>query len=381
MNILVVAAHGLYEDYAASFVHNQLKSYVKAGHRVRAVVPVALGKKTDEFERISAPIVRTEHDGVEILYLRCLSLGSRGENSFNPWAAELALRLQACRILEDFKPDIIHAHGILFGGRLGAVLKKSCKVPLVITTHGGDTRLAVEEKFRERAAKICSAASAVAAVSDACRRLVESLNSCSRTLCILNGFNFENLRSLPKKRHSIAQVCVLRPDKHTELSIMAVSKLRGKYPDIRLTIVGDGEERNKLEKLVREKKLEDIISFKGWLPNDKAMEEMAESEFFLMPSIREGFGIVYLEAMASGCVTIGTENEGIASLIRHGENGFLAAPMDVEGIVNIIEYCFENPEEARHIADAGRTSALSLTWEKNAAEYTELFNDVLSNNK
>ena len=45
MNILVVAAHGLYADYGASFVHSQTKEYVKAGHRVRVIVPVAAGKR------------------------------------------------------------------------------------------------------------------------------------------------------------------------------------------------------------------------------------------------------------------------------------------------------------------------------------------------
>ena len=75
MNILVVAAHGLYADYGASFVHSQAKEYVKAGHRVRAIVPVAAGKRGCDVPRLSAPIVRVVRDGVEIFYLRYLSLG------------------------------------------------------------------------------------------------------------------------------------------------------------------------------------------------------------------------------------------------------------------------------------------------------------------
>ncbi len=95
-----------------------------------------------------------------------------------------------------------------------------------------------------------------------------------------------------------------------------------------------------------------------------------------MPSINEGFGIVYLEAMASGCITIGTEGEGIADLIVSGENGFLVPPDNPEAIVKVVEWCLEHPEEADGIAENGRKDALALTWEKNAAEYIKLFKEL-----
>jgi glycosyltransferase involved in cell wall biosynthesis len=94
-----------------------------------------------------------------------------------------------------------------------------------------------------------------------------------------------------------------------------------------------------------------------------------------MPSIREGFGIVYAEAMACGCVAIGTEGEGIADLIVSGENGYLVPPDDPEAIVETITACLQQPESMRAVADAGRAAALQLTWEVNAAQYLQLFQE------
>ena len=104
---------------------------------------------------------------------------------------------------------------------------------------------------------------------------------------------------------------------------------------------------------------------------------MSKAQFFCMPSVREGFGIVYLEAMASGCVAIGTEGEGIADLIESGKNGFLVPPEDSEAIWQVMQRCLQHPAEAEAIAARGRKDALSLTWEKNAATYERLFMTLL----
>ena len=115
------------------------------------------------------------------------------------------------------------------------------------------------------------------------------------------------------------------------------------------------------------------MRFTGFLPNADTMDAMAQSEIFVLPSVEEGFGIAYIEAMASGCVAIGTEGEGISSVIRSGENGFLVPPLDADAIAEVIERCFAQPDEAALIAARGMESAKALTWERNARQYIELF--------
>lgn len=377
MNILVVAAHGLYESYSASFVHNQIKEYVRAGHAVRAVVPVAIGKKTAEYSRFSLPVVEVVHDGVEICYVRYLSLSAKGQHTFNPLSAEKAVCANMDRILRGFSPDIIHAHAILFGGRIGVQFKKRCGVPLVITTHGGDTRLSVTEAQISRAKKICDAADCVVGVSQTCRDTAMRIGSSTPTECIFNGFDGKNAVSRGKLPHSIIQVGHLNRQKHADYTIKAVSELINEYPDIVLTFVGAGPEEENLKELCRECRIEKNVVFTGFLPNKDAMEKMAGSEIFILPSTAEGFGIVYLEAMASGCVTIGTEGEGIDGVIVNGETGYLVKPDDVKSIADTVRYCFDNPAAAKKAAENGKKLARTLTWEKNAGKYLKIFEKLI----
>lgn len=111
--------------------------------------------------------------------------------------------------------------------------------------------------------------------------------------------------------------------------------------DVELTIIGDGKELKNLQKLSKKPR------FLGRLSRDKVLEEMRKSDIFALPSINETFGMVYLEAMASGCITICTENDGAAGIIRDGENGYFWRDGIIKEIINshnlqkILDNCFE----------------------------------------
>ena len=87
-----------------------------------------------------------------------------------------------------------------------------------------------------------------------------------------------------------------------------------------LTMIGDGKERKKLEKIDKN------VIFTGRLPHDEVLAKMRNSDIFVLPSVGETFGMVYLEAMASGCITVCTKGDGIDGIIKDRENGFLTEP-------------------------------------------------------
>ena len=348
MNILVISPHGMYFDYTLSFVHHQAKAFVEAGHRVRVIVPLAIGKKSNEGRRFGPIVEHLVRDGVEICYVRHLSLSSCGSLRFNPASAKLMCRLFCASIMQDFHPDVVYGHTIIFGGKLAPYFREKYHIPSVITTHGGDTDVSLKPQ----------------------------IGTSTRSLRILNGFAVSHLSDAEKIPHRIVQVGSLVPSKHYGDTLRAVACLRKSCPDVTLVIVGGGVERARLETLCRELGLTDCAQFLGHLPNEEALAEMAKAEVFVMPSHPEGFGIVYLEAMASGCVTIGTEGEGIADVIRSGENGFLVPPNDPNAIVKGIDWCLTHPEDAAAIAERGRKDALRLTWAHNAAQYIQLFEEL-----
>lgn len=99
--------------------------------------------------------------------------------------------------------------------------------------------------------------------------------------------------------------------------------------DVKLTIIGDGKELKNLRNLSSKPE------FSGWLNHEKVLEEMRKSDIFALPSVNETFGMVYLEAMASGCITVCTKNDGISGIIKDGENGFFWRDGIISEIINL----------------------------------------------
>ena len=376
MNILVICHYGLYQDFSSSFVHAQTKAYAELGHHVEVLIPIALGKASAQ--RRVCPLHRYQLvDGVHLHYIRFLSLSNYGKKHFNTVSAQLAMQFHSKALFRSFVPDVIHAHTLGFDSDLGAWLKKKLNCPLVVTTHGSDTSDPYMQGEKEWLRKFCDRADAVVGVSS---KLVRQLDDCAthtRLQCILNGFAVQHLSSEEKKPDSWIQVGHLIPQKYQEVTIRAFSAHAKTAPTARLTIIGEGPDRSRLEALCAELGISHAVRFTGQLPNGEVLAAMASSQFFVMPSHPEGFGIVYLEAMASGCITIGTQGEGVADLIVSGENGFLVSPDAPEEIVQVVEQCMRDPEGSANIAQSGRQAALALTWTKNAQQYISLFKELL----
>lgn len=380
MKILLICHFGFYTTLEDALVYHQAKEYAAAGHQVRIIVPTPIGKIC-EGRRFSAPPMQTDSHGIEIMFLRHFSLSNFGKRTgINVLLAKIALLFQRGALLDGFQPDVIQAHTFGVDSEVGAVLKNYLHCPLVVTTHGGDTTVPFDTGRIAYLRRSADKADAVIAVSGALQRRLEQCGTYARLGTILNGSRLSAPEVPPQKTSGrLIQVSHLNFQKRVHLTIEAFARLKPSHPDITLTLVGQGPEREALKQRCEALGIQNAVTFKGQIPNRQVLEELSDCEIFCMPSVREGFGIVYLEAMANGCVTIGTEGEGIADLIVHGENGFLVPPDNVDAIVEVMDWCLSHPEEAAAIAERGRRDALTLTWEKNAALYLELFESLISN--
>lgn len=380
MNILIVCHAGMYQDLSSSFIHAQAEAYAALGHRVRAIVTNPFGKTDRSGQRFFPAVTVQNVSGVEIVDMRTISLSNIGEKGLNFFFAKLTAWLHFSKILSDFRPNVIHAHTLGTDSALGAWLKKKLQCPLIVTTHGSDTSVRVEQGRASELKPLCDGADHIVAVSSALAGKLKTCGTKTPITVILNGFRVQAL-SVPSSEDrvpcSIVQVAHLIKQKHFDVTLRAFARLKKEYPAAQFTVVGQGSEREALEALADELGVSESVHFLGQLPNEAVLAEMSKAQFFCMPSVREGFGIVYLEAMASGCITIGTEGEGIADLIENGKNGFLVPPEDPDAIARVIEWCLQHPEESESIAQQGRRDALSLTWEKNAENYVKLFTSLI----
>ena len=132
-----------------------------------------------------------------------------------------------------------------------------------------------------------------------------------------------------------------------------------------------------LENLCKELGIFDVVTFTGQLQHADVMAHMSRTQFYIMPSVREGLPISYLEAMGMGCVIVGTATEGIAEVVEDGTNGILVQPGDYETIAAQVCSCLENPAQAASIAEAGRKTAQRMTWNHNAQKLLALFQELI----
>ena len=118
-----------------------------------------------------------------------------------------------------------------------------------------------------------------------------------------------------------------------------------------LLIIGDGPEKDNLEDLVRDLNIGEAVTLKGFLPDqDDVLSYMKASKVFVLPSVREGFGIVALEANACGIpvVTVDHPQNATRDLIKEGQNGFLCQ-LSAEDIARNILTALDSREEMREM--------------------------------
>jgi glycosyltransferase involved in cell wall biosynthesis len=143
-------------------------------------------------------------------------------------------------------------------------------------------------------------------------------------------------------------------------------------PDAFLWLAGDGEEREALEALVREKGMENRVRFLGWQKDTRPF--VAASDIFVMPSSHEPLGNVILEAWAQEKPVVSSRSEGPNWFMRDGENGLLVDIGDVAGFSRAIGALIADPALARSVAAGGRETLVGQFSEEAVSQaYLELF--------
>lgn len=144
------------------------------------------------------------------------------------------------------------------------------------------------------------------------------------------------------------------------------------YPnkDFHIVYVGEGSEKSTLLPIINSQGLQNNISFLGRMPRNEIVQILDGSDCLIMISKNETFGLVYLEAMARGCITIGSRNEGIDGVIVHGVNGFLCEAGNSDELAMIIEHIDSlTSNERKTISENAITTAKELTDFKAADKY------------
>lgn len=127
-------------------------------------------------------------------------------------------------------------------------------------------------------------------------------------------------------------------------------------------VVGEGPEMNRLKDMTKMLGLQDNVKFLGLLPRNQVFTQIAKADIFSLPSWNEAFGVVR-EAMALAKPVIACKGEGIEDIIRHGENGLLVEPKNVDSLVEALDFLLSNPTKAKIMGEKAQALVLNkYTW-------------------
>jgi glycosyltransferase involved in cell wall biosynthesis len=129
--------------------------------------------------------------------------------------------------------------------------------------------------------------------------------------------------------------------------LRALPEMRRQIPNVHYILVGQGSDRPRIEQLIAQLNLQKCVTLAGFVPDNEIGDYYNLCDVFAMPSKGEGFGIVYLEALACGKPTLGGNQDGAIDALCHGELGALVDPDDVDAIaqtlIQILQGTFDNP--------------------------------------
>lgn len=293
-------------------------------------------------------------------------------SSFSSKVVAGALKLVRHRLeLDSFVPDIITAHFLLPQLEMLYHMKNifpNARTCMVLHSNGS-AMSCIYKNYEE----YMGAVDVWGFRSESFRKEFEKqYGKCRKSFICFSGIPEKYLSRVDKDFNSGVRKFVfvgsLYKLKRVEDSIKALSAAFQEKNFI-FDIVGEGEEERNLRSLVKELGVENQVIFHGQVSRDSAQTIINNADCFVMVSSKEAFGLVYVEAMAKGCIVIATKGQGMDGIIKNGENGFLCESENVTKLTSLIKNISEMlPEKLRSISQNAVFTASSMT-DKKAAEH------------
>lgn len=289
-------------------------------------------------------------------------------------------------LMKKEKPDILHCH-LFHANLIGRIIGRIVRTPFIISTvhsdnFGGGSRYFLL-RITDRLTDLTIAVSKKIAED----LISKKISPANKLKVIYNGVN-DNSDSIDddiiKKTREDLKINNSYPVVLTvgRLSLIkghiylieAIKILKEKYPDIKLLLIGDGPERVFLEKEMLRLDLGNNIIFLGELRNINLYYKLAD--FFVLPSINEGFGLAAVEAMSNRLLVIASKVGGVPEIIKDGVNGFLFTsknPQDLAGVISRV-VLMSDEEKNEILKQAYNNFKDNFCMEKMLSGYLDIYN-------
>ena len=367
------------------FVETRLRHLVASGQvEARVVAPVPWfplhHPRFGNYAEYAKVPLQEQRSGIEVLHPRYPVLPKIGMN-LAPSLLAAGARASVARMLDQgYDFDLIDAHYFYPDGVAAAMLGKYFNKPVVITARGSDITLIPSYRLPRKMIRwAANRAAGVITVCNALRDEVVALGvDQAKVVSLRNGVDLQLFRPVERaatrarlglERFTLLTVGHLVPVKAQELAIAALPQL----PDVELLIAGHGPRRETLEQLARAQGVSDRVRFLGAVPQAQLRDYYGAADALVLPSEREGWANVLLEAMACGTPVIASRVWGTPEVVAAPEAGLLMTERSAAGVAGAVRALrAAYPERA-----ATRRYAERFSWDDTTAGQLKVFNAVL----
>ncbi|MFP7493807.1 N-acetyl-alpha-D-glucosaminyl L-malate synthase BshA [Terribacillus saccharophilus] len=303
---------------------------------------------------------------------------------------DLVLANKMAEVIDEEQLDILHVHYAVPHAICAILAKGIAKrdVKIVTTLHGTDiTVLGIDNGLRKMIIHAIEESDVVTAVSQSLVDQTREMLDVTSPIDVVYNFVDEE-EYQPKDVHDIKQqfgigedekvlvhISNFRKVKRVQDVVQVFSYVQGKMP-AKLMLIGDGPEYSDILRDVQQRGLEDKVLFLGKQNNVAALLNMAD--VMLLPSEKESFGLVLLEAMACGVPCIGTDVGGIPEVIQHGINGYITGLGEVEKMGAYVMELLTDSDLWQRFSDAAIQHAnQAFHSDQVVAQYEAIYEEVL----
>lgn len=358
-----------------NFMADLLAEQVKRGAHVRCLV---------HHHRAWQKMTREQIGGVEVV-----KVATFGRLLFTPLSPDFGRRLNY--EISSFQPDILHVHVPNVSAFWLLWFMERIRIPIVLHWHSDvvssefKTSLALAYRFyRPFERQLLGLAASVIATSDRYANFSPVLQMVPDKVTVVPIGIADKAPPLPVPARSpetpLKVLCIGRLSYYKGHKYL-VSAIQG-YSDIEVTLVGEGDEKRRLQKQVTAMGLSERVRFTGHVDNEELHTMLSECDVLCLPSVErtEAFGVVILEAMRAGkpVVASNVEGSGIGWVVKDGETGLLVEPADPVDLAAALVKVRDNPELARKMGESGRQRFEELfTISRVADQLQDIYNRAL----
>ncbi|MEM8734930.1 MAG: glycosyltransferase [Planctomycetota bacterium] len=375
------------DDYAVPWMREAHRRIMDRGHEVTVLAPSYKGLKNHEI------------DGAQVRRFRYAPASM--ETLTHEQGAPLKVRkvakqllaipyilfgcLAAIRAVLFKKYDLIHVHWPFPHGMMGQAARLFSGAPLVIMSHGAEFALARRKKWIRPFLRqsLRAADLRIANSTDTARQVTEVSDKACNVLPYGTTVSAAEAKPTANEVPRILFTGRLIERKGVEYLLRAIPKVL-EQRDAKFVITGNGEQKERLEKIHQELGLGDSAEFLGFVSNEQLAEEYSKCDVWVNPAIvdawgdAEGLGVGSIEAYAYRKPVIATRTGGIPDTIRDGETGYLVEEKDPDALAEAILDLINDPFKARQFGWAGlRFAREAFSWDNITSDLEQLYRSTV----